>query len=159
MKKLLTICLIMAAVFTVNAQNGKPTKEQTIAFIQRQFESLIGTKNFSNVITKYEFEPTKIYFEDRSNLKYNSSYTYTQINWGNLVEIKRYENDIQLFFKSSINRDYKAVMDNGRIVNSEKKIENYIQIPVPDEKFESMKKAFLRLSEIAKEENKDPFQD
>ena len=34
MKKLLTICLIMATVFTVNAQDGKPTKEQTLEYLQ-----------------------------------------------------------------------------------------------------------------------------
>lgn len=34
MKKLLTICLIMATVFTANAQDGKPTKEQTLEYLQ-----------------------------------------------------------------------------------------------------------------------------
>jgi hypothetical protein len=34
MKKLITICLIMATVFTVNAQDKKPSKEQTVAFIK-----------------------------------------------------------------------------------------------------------------------------
>jgi hypothetical protein len=159
MKKLLTICLIMVTVFTVNAQDKKPTKEETVIFIQRQFESLIGYKVRGSVITKYEFDLSKIQFESRSNLNYTSSYIYTQINWGNLVKIERYENDIQLFFTSSIYNDYKAVMDNGKIVNSHAKFENYIQILVPSEKFESIKKAFLRLSEIAKEENKDPFKD
>ncbi len=37
MKKLLTICLIIATVFTVNAQDGKPTKEETVAFIKSYF--------------------------------------------------------------------------------------------------------------------------
>ncbi len=159
MKKLLTICLVMATVFTVNAQDNKPSKEETVAFIQRQFESLIGSKVRNSVITKYDFDLARIYFENRHNLQFTSSYTYTQINWGNLFEVQRYENDIILFFTTSIYKDYKAVKDNGSIVNSEAKFENYIQILVPSEKFESMKKAFLRLSEIAKEENKDPFQD
>ena len=35
MKKLLTICLIMATVFTVNAQDKKPTKEETIAYLDK----------------------------------------------------------------------------------------------------------------------------
>lgn len=34
MKKLLTICLIMVTAFTVNAQDGKPTKEQTLEYIK-----------------------------------------------------------------------------------------------------------------------------
>ena len=36
---------------------------------------------------------------------------------------------------------------------------NYFTIYVLKSRAESVKKAFLRLSEIAKEENKDPFED
>jgi hypothetical protein len=157
MKKLITIYLLLATTFTVKAQDGKPTQEETITFIKYQLKSLVGSKNSGEVITKYEFEFSKICYEAKSDL-YTSSYNYSQINWGNLLEIQRYENDIILFFKTSIYKDYKAVMDNGTIVNSEKKFENHIQILLPSEKFESIKKACLRLSEIAKEENKDPFQ-
>jgi hypothetical protein len=42
MKKLLTICLIMATVFTVNAQDGKPTKEQTLEYLQSVLLEVIG---------------------------------------------------------------------------------------------------------------------
>ena len=33
MKKLITICLLLATTFTVTAQDGKPTKEQTIEYL------------------------------------------------------------------------------------------------------------------------------
>ncbi len=38
MKNLLTICLIMATMFTINAQDGKPTKEQTVQFIKDYYQ-------------------------------------------------------------------------------------------------------------------------
>nr|WP_315153953.1 hypothetical protein [uncultured Flavobacterium sp.] len=38
MKKLITICIFMATAFSVNAQDGKPTKEQTIEYIKSFFE-------------------------------------------------------------------------------------------------------------------------
>ena len=34
MKKLITICLILATTFTVKAQDGKPSKEQTIEYLK-----------------------------------------------------------------------------------------------------------------------------
>ena len=37
MKKLLTICLIMATFFTMNAQDGKPTKEETLNYIKETY--------------------------------------------------------------------------------------------------------------------------
>lgn len=39
MKKLITICLIIATTFTVKAQDTKPTKEQTINFIKDYFSN------------------------------------------------------------------------------------------------------------------------
>ena len=41
MKKLITICLLIATAFSVNAQQ-KPTKEETIAFMNRTLKSTIG---------------------------------------------------------------------------------------------------------------------
>lgn len=38
MKILITICLFMATIITVHAQNEKPTKEQTIEYIKSFFE-------------------------------------------------------------------------------------------------------------------------
>ena len=37
MKILFTLCIVIAVTLTVNAQNGKPTKEQTFAFIKDYF--------------------------------------------------------------------------------------------------------------------------
>ena len=42
MKKLITICLLLVTAFTVNAQDGKPTKEQTVQFIKDFFSKKIN---------------------------------------------------------------------------------------------------------------------
>jgi hypothetical protein len=46
MKKLLTICLIMATVFTANAQDRKPTKEQTLEYLQSVILGVRGGRIF-----------------------------------------------------------------------------------------------------------------
>lgn len=51
----------------------------------------------------------------------------------------KYENDIR----------------NGK---TSAKYQNAIHLEIPEDKYDSLKKAFLRLAEIDKEENKDPFQ-
>ena len=157
MKKLITICLLLATTYSVKAQQ-KPTKEATVTFIKNQLASMIGTKwIYDNLITKYSFETEKIYFEASGEMV-TTTYTYSQLNWVNYVGNSRAGNDIILAFKSAVKEDYKAFAKNGAVVNSGVKNNQSIQIPLPSEKFDSLSKAFLRLSEIAKEENKDPFQ-
>jgi len=54
----------------------------------------------------------------------------------------------------------KVKMEEGNNSGDEAKEEfaDCITVVIPKGKFESIKKAFIRLAEIAKEENKDPFQ-
>lgn len=50
MKKLLTMCLIMATVFTLNAQDTKPTKEETISWLKEKLTKYLlesGNENIS----------------------------------------------------------------------------------------------------------------
>ena len=56
MKKLLTICLLLATAFTVNAQEKKPTKEETIAFMKRTLELSIGSEFNYTYTTKISFD-------------------------------------------------------------------------------------------------------
>jgi hypothetical protein len=44
MKKLITICLLIATTFTVKAQDGKPTKEQTIEYLKSVLLGVEGGK-------------------------------------------------------------------------------------------------------------------
>ena len=61
MKKLITICLLLATTFTVTAQDGKPTKEQTVQFIKDYFSNqkvgwpLDDTKYFVRFEKNYVF--------------------------------------------------------------------------------------------------------
>ncbi|MGV8946375.1 MAG: hypothetical protein ACOH1N_08105 [Lutibacter sp.] len=158
MKKILTICLLLTIAFTSQAQDGKPTKEETVKFIQKTLESLKGSIYIMNlVITEYDFEQNSLFFKAEKG-RIIMSNRYSQINWDKLVKID-FTNaqstlEIQLIFSTTFKQESLVTH-----VKDETTYEKYIQIPIPESKKGSMEKAFLRLSEIAKEENKDPFQD
>ncbi|EAZ95014.1 hypothetical protein FBBAL38_11734 [Flavobacteria bacterium BAL38] len=155
MKKLLTICLIMATVFTVNAQDGKPTKEETVAYLTRSFKLVEGEKIYMGkyrdiTLSNYDFQESyiKTTFDD------GSSVTDSDFKWETLYNITSID--------CPTSDKYKVCEMNG-IFNSSFKSDigttNYFTIYVLKSRAESVKKAFLRLSAIAKEENKDPFKD
>lgn len=163
MKKLLIICVLLAIAFTTQAQDGKPTKEETVNFINRALESLKGSIYIGNKnISEFNFNETEIQlkFEGKIGNRIGiTSYKYSLINWDKLYEIKytsaQGRLEILLFFNANLKQEYSFNLLNDQ------KVEylSHIQIPIPENKKESMEKAFLRLSEIAKEENKDPFED
>jgi hypothetical protein len=178
MKKLLTICLIMATVFTANAQNGKPTNEETVIFIKRQLELRIGTKvqeteSFIFRINKNDFNHSSLnnekqYIDPSVNKGNIQIKNISQIKWESLDLIKmgeNYHNDglIIVEFKSPYSYYWKSykIRDDGKeyMYTEGESFSSTLEIFIPIEKYESIKKAFLRLSEIAKEENKDPFKD
>jgi hypothetical protein len=86
MKKLLTICLIMATMFTVNAQDGKPTKEQTIEFIKEYY---VNNRLHTGIISgdsKKEFkhvgiEKRDIRFTDNNEVTFDFDYYYKYSNY------------------------------------------------------------------------------
>ncbi|TVZ59291.1 hypothetical protein NA63_1819 [Flavobacteriaceae bacterium MAR_2010_105] len=73
MKKLLTICLIMATTLTVNAQDAKPTKEQTVQFIKDYFSNetpLSAIKMYKD----NDGQATNIYYNiDSINIQFDST--------------------------------------------------------------------------------------
>jgi phosphoribosylpyrophosphate synthetase len=154
MKKLLTICLLLATTFMLKAQDGKPTKEQTIAFIKRTFESLKGTNERTWILTENDFDEKYIFVKTESTSTIATiSYRYTQLNWDKLYKVDLHDSDILLFFEIPLKNEMKSNTGNNEI-----EYVNYLQTRIPIDKYESLKKAFMRLAEIAKEENKDPFQ-
>ena len=143
----------MATVFTVNAQDGKPTKEETVAYLTRSFKLVEGEKFFSNntaySYSKYDFSINKIIetYDD------GSGSTYSDFKWETLTEIRtptcpeEYKVcEIRLYFSSYFKDELNLTW-------------KFKEVYVLKSRAESVKKAFLRLSEIAKEENKDPFED
>ena len=84
MKKLLTICLIMASLFTVNAQDGKPTKEQTVEFIKSYFkDKTMKTDKFENDrYTSWEYRNVIINFDYSTSImiiQYEFEYNYDNV--------------------------------------------------------------------------------
>ena len=186
MKKLLTICLIMATVFTVNAQDKKPTKEETIAYLDKVVKMSVGYKTYAvggpvneeerrveeHLITNYSFSELKV---DRLNktkrYKNNSSgisqTVFSNLNWENVTAIKINSLEEDKLTNDSLYQDEeleefriefsnKIMMDLG---DGELRPRIYLNVYVLKIKTESFKKALERLVEIAKEENKDPFKD
>ncbi|TVZ59289.1 hypothetical protein NA63_1817 [Flavobacteriaceae bacterium MAR_2010_105] len=172
MKKLLTICLIMVTTFVINAQDKKPTKEETIAFINRTIESSIGSEYNYTYTTKISFD-YKNYVRESvmkvgDKIVGNHREEFSLLKWENLFvdnfQLENChigENDICEIWISFSNQISCRETETGLYSDPSDKT-TYTQtltMLIPKEKFESIKKACLRLSEIAKEENKDPFQD
>ena len=104
MKKLITICLIMATVFTVNAQDGKPTKEQTVEFIKSYF------KDKSIKVDEFN-DKTKIY---RSSEYTNFSVDF-DYNTSQMIINFEYEGVFQAVTAPSL--DNKTITNNKYVFN------------------------------------------
>lgn len=170
MKKLFIICLLLATIFTVSAQK-KPTKEETISFISRIIELSIGSEFNDTYTTKISFD-FKTYRKESvmktaGNVVGNYTEEYSLLKWENLL-VNNFklencnigENDIcEIWVSFSSKISYRETKKGKYTDNSDKT--SYVQtlgMLIPKGKYESIKKACIRLSEIAGEENKDPFQ-
>lgn len=165
MKKLLTICLLIATAFTVNAQDTKPTKEETVDFINRTTAQSIGNQYRFGTLTETKFTYDSYSFTQTAQITDTDIHiqmeTYSGILWESLnpewiKKINVREGDATAGVSIAFSKKIKY---EDAYTGIETKIEykNVLEIIIPIEKFESVKKACLRLSEIAKEENKDPF--
>ena len=161
MKKLITICLIIAATFTVKAQDGKPTKERTINFIQSALNESIGSKYYGKVIEKNVFTHDMLNkcIVDGSSNKID---TYYNINWELYTGCAARGDNGIVKIDVYMSNPVKNIATSTKIGEEEPyySVTNYddqIHFFAPYNKVESLKKAFARLAEIAKEENKDPF--
>lgn len=186
MKKLLTICLIMATVFTVNGQDKKPTKQETIAYLDKVVKMSTGYKTYSvggplneedrrvkeHLITDYSFSESKVAKLNKTKNYINNSTDISQtvfsnLNWENVSAIKINSLEEDKLTNDSLYRDEE--LEEFRIKFSNKIMMDwgdgeltplfYLNVYVLKIKSESFKKALERLVEIAKEENKDPFKD
>lgn len=155
MKKLLSTCLLIAMAFTSHAQDGKPTKEETVKFINNALKLRIGTNyNSKQIITNYVFTLESVYFEKTNDLGTIMDNTFSNLAWETLTNIKEIPDDSFIFILT-FDTPFKNTSKHTGHVDYYKDL----YFHVPENKKDSLKKAFLRLSEIAKEENKDPFQD
>jgi hypothetical protein len=173
MKKLLTICLIMATAFTVNAQGGKPTKEETVAFINRTLNECKGFKlpYYMGTMQNVDFSENKLIYTTILTVGVDGKKDcdhkeiYENINWSKLkMDQMEFNQETDYFsyyhirFSTNLNKTTNNENCSFRENSKKTNIQSNMYVFIPTEKKESIKKAFLRLSEIAKEENKDPFQ-
>jgi hypothetical protein len=160
MKKLITICLLIAATFTVNAQQ-KPTKEETIAFMKKALEASNGLQSpFGKLQNVYFSE--RLYQDEKTFGKNNLEkglHAVYDIKWESLVpkSIDIHElytcSSVVVYFNDLVTRG-SGDADRGKKTYGVDR-EPTIFFYVPKEMAERFKKACLRLSEIAKEENKE----
>jgi hypothetical protein len=173
MKKLLTICFLITIAFTSQAQEGKPTKEETIAFINRTINECKGFKlpYYMGKLESASFTENKLTYKTTTSLtsgkkNCDREEIYEDIFWDKLkVENIKFENneDGASYYEINFsqNMSHSDITENCVFIENHSKtnILSNMYVFIPVQKKESIKKAFLRLSEIGKEENKDPFED
>ncbi len=162
MRKIIyTILPILLLSFTIHAQ--RPSKEETQKFISYNLNQVVGQKIGEGETC------LENYFSDDFRTQYLKKQVRTSgwllqtlelIAWENLIKIEVLENDfcgsLLIFFKTKVKGSFDAA-DPAIAKILKPDYYDRIFVVFPAEKMESMKKAFLTLSEIAKEENKDPF--
>ncbi len=172
MKKILLPFLLFAIVFTAQAQDAKPTKEATQKFLNTMLSQVVGNvedvaQPTIRLIQKQYFDNdfTKYLRENRTGDDMFEREEYLKLGWQDLTDIKVIRTDkiqsmIRLKFNSKMeNKHFCCFLDEekDKTVPISFNYTDQFFIYVPTDKVESCKKAFLRLVEIAKEENKDPF--
>ena len=158
MKLLIILIFYISAIDSAEAQ--KASKAETEQFISYNLKEVIG----KNIDERY------VCVENYFNRDFDTYYLKKEVGssgwllqkieyiyWENLEKIEVSENpycgELLIFFKTKVKGSFDSKV--GAIL----KPDNYDRIFVvfPKEKVASMRDAFLRLSEIAKEKNKDPF--
>lgn len=163
MKKTFLFLFFLASLFMVQAQDAKPSKEATQNFLLSMMKSVLGKD-----VNGGNYTLTKQSFSNDFD-----SYTCTKVTeFGNavtevsLIDWAKMDNGFQFFSYGSpdVSKFICFFTNKVQIVHTniqgriETKMIDSFGFFVPTEKKESVWKACLRLRELAKQENKDPFQ-
>lgn len=165
-KTIVLVTLAFLSISFVQAQDKKPTKEETIAFIKRTTEATVGKEiGWGAILEESSFSVDG--YTTKQTISGTHGFTvetYRLLKWETMDSNRWSETapqegieviEIGVYFSSKV----KHVRDFNLSDNNDKdEYTNELMVYIPKDKLESMKKAFLRLSEIAKEENKDPFE-
>jgi hypothetical protein len=158
MKKIIVfVTLVILSLSFVQAQDKKPTKEETIAFLKKTIK---GSNSSGTIISIVEFGDDEFTQTESANIIKLSRH-YRPVKWENIKSVEtglNYPDDcigIEVKFSSKLTCKTTGTID-GDPVDADEDL-YAIHTSIPKSKFESVKKAFLHLAEIAKEENKDPF--
>lgn len=159
MKKVTTVLLLLSILSAAQGQAKKPTKEETIQFIQKTVsnagrdldfqinDTRVSWKNIEPSIgLNYNREFTNVRFEKLAEVYQSSLSSGENSN----VRVKFSVNTIKYHLTGTFNDEVKDLTIDDK---------DGFTIVVPSEKVQSIIKAFDRLKEITIEENKDPFQD
>lgn len=168
MKNLITICLLLAATFSVNAQE-KPSKEVTIKFIEASLRKSIGTVDrWDNLLTNVTFDGNVLILTTTcADLGVTETLKYSDFDWEGDIYFTVIDDSqkstipgfevVSVQFETPF-KEESIIKQHGKIRESER-LDRWLRMHMSSDKIESLKKAFLRLHEIAQEENKDPFKD
>ncbi|MBC7507735.1 MAG: hypothetical protein H7320_03160 [Ferruginibacter sp.] len=159
LKNSLLLLLLISFSFIVKAQVAKQSKEAIIKFINAALRKVVGTgDDESNIVTSTVTETGNIVSDELSDDGLTSRRKeYRYISWKNLNAVKPHpekfsmKGSIRLVLSFNSSCDFKFFARSKLLKNEP--VDAFALI-IPAQKFESVKKAFERLSEIAKEENK-----
>jgi len=162
MKNLLTLFAIFLITGIANAQNTKPTLEETVNFIVRtlnnSYNAMGPVSEFAinenglnyRVTTKYwdyKYNYLGVFFDNIRNVTIDKSYVFGNDNIP--IDLTFTSKSISLHTTGS-NQLKKNVDERTNDIDN-------ITLAVPRDKAPSIVKAFERLKEIYQQENKDPF--
>jgi hypothetical protein len=147
---------------TVATQKPKPTREETVRFIDKTLKLMIGSYYNSESESK-EYINEFNFSIDKFEMGYgNSRITYSEIPWDQLimVDFDFHNNSKQAFLSLQFNtkKIKSRFFNKGKLLSDIYEYIIFVNLSENVvEKKESLIKAFNRLAELAKEENKDPF--
>jgi lysophospholipid acyltransferase (LPLAT)-like uncharacterized protein len=160
MKNFLFCFLLITVNLITHAQNAKPSKEEIVKFLNNEMQIGLGPDGPSVTTTFIEFKYDKyvIKFNQREGSKF-MTLSYSNIPWDKIKSIASEINTartacvtLYIHFERSVTKTVE-----GEKLEQKIEADTSIFFDIPKDKIESCKKAILRLAEIAKEENKDPF--
>lgn len=159
MKKLLLSIILISEVFTTQAQTTKPTKDETIKFMATVLKSVEGSVSEDTItLVEQSFNGSSLNTKlNQPGLGVFGIETYSDIKWESYIDDSFHAVQqkgepylsVFIYFKTKMKYEGEGI--------SKLKFKDYLCMNIPSDKLPSFKKAILRLVEIAKEENKDPF--
>ena len=164
MKKTLLSFLFLASLVVSQAQDAKPSKDETQRFLNSMLKDVLGKD-----VLRGRYTVTKQSFKNDFN-SYTSTNTTargtTDVNEVSPIDWAKFEGCTEVAIAGSddvialsLNFSNKVEIIHTDIFGKlDTQLTNSFQIFVPRNKKESVLKASWRLSKITKEENKDPFE-
>ncbi|MDX5437687.1 MAG: hypothetical protein LPK03_10860 [Pontibacter sp.] len=154
--------LSRAQSLTLSPEKSKPSEEEVYDFLNRTVKLAEGNAiDEDNIVTSASFSKNEVSnTEEHKRGLYALKFTYTGIKWETLAGFDKYEvagsSENLVYFTVSFTSPVK-VTSVGKNRPTETKYDKNGLIPIPKDKLQSVQKAIIRLAEIAREQNKDPF--